>query len=736
MKIKLWRGLVSALLAFVLLLGVGALPLEGLLVDVFAAEPTPYIVVEDCDDKEAYSSCVADFADKMQGAGSVSTAIDGTKTIENTTSFKIEATADMLSGWYLECWLYVDKVNNLQLRDSTIGIYQTSSNKAEIALNKLSPALKNGWNKVRVKLSNLTYTKKNDFNTINRVYLSIKTTRNTVFKLDDVCLIAGAAAGDMSGLEAAIAAGDALAATDLSGYDAANVEKFQAALAAAKTRLTDCSQRDVDVAETNLKNTMNAFGMEGYTADDEALAAYIDFNTKTYKDIDRFAILNADGSTGGLTAEPVAGKQAAAVGGKLLLAVNDEYIAATDAKVRVTYTYYDGEAGSLTMAYNGADNAATATETVTLANSTFWKRKSVKVSDAAFTEAIDGGFDLQITLEGADVAYITRVEVKLVTDSDVTEKDPPKFPAMTDINNFEDKSVAGYQMWFTASPGQSGWVHWAGGNIPSNDRISFEMWPDISEYPSSVLENTAFNNLGDGRPAQLFTSVKPETVDLHVSWMQDAGLDGFAIQRFYGKYNSGTERDYLNLVLARDAAEKYDRVFYVMYDMNGGLGDGNYAAEVLKSDFVRNVEQQGIIESTSYAQMDGKPVVCMWGIDPGSDSYTNHDATLEFICWLQDRGYYVVGGTSKNDWYNSNSFDDVYRQLDMISPWTVGRYSYNGVADWMRNSYTPTIAECEKYGIEFQPVVIAGGSWHNYNWGMPNDQPHLAGNFLWRQIYL
>ncbi|MBO5798144.1 MAG: hypothetical protein J6R77_07365, partial [Clostridia bacterium] len=196
------------------------------------------------------------------------------------------------------------------------------------------------------------------------------------------------------------------------------------------------------------------------------------------------------------------------------------------------------------------------------------------------------------------------------------------------------------------------------------------------------------------------------------------------------------ERDYLNLVLARDAAEKYDRVFYVMYDMNGGLGDGNYAAEVLKSDFVRNVEQQGIIESTSYAQMDGKPVVCMWGIDPGSDSYTNHDATMEFICWLQDRGYYVVGGTSKNDWYNSNSFDDVYRQLDMISPWTVGRYSHNGVADWMRNSYTPTIAECEKYGIEFQPVVIAGGSWHNHNWGMPNDQPHLAGNFLWRQIYL
>ena len=725
------RALTAVLLAAAMILAVGAVPMTGLLANVFAAEPTPYIVVDDCDTTAYFDNCSQDVNSFKQGKASVRTSAKGTTTVTNTSSFNVALTEDILNDWYLEMWLYIDNTSRLTLNKSSVVVYQSSTIKGEYKFSKLT--LKNGWNRVQIKLSAMAYTNKAQFTTLNRVQLILEATSNVIVQLDDICLIGGTAAEDLSKLEAAVQAGDALAATNLSGYAKENVDIFKAALESAKGFLTGHSQRDVDVATAVLKNSMNAFGMEGFEDDGEALLAYIDFDTGKYSRIDRYAIMNADGSQGAV--QEIGGKKAAAFNGSLLVAVNDEYISASDAIIRINYSYYNGEKGTLALKYNAADNAEKDGGSVTLQNTGMWARKSAKFTDAKLNEGINGSYDLEIALSGADLGYVSRVEIKLVTETDVTEKEVPKFAPMTDVNNFEGKSVAGYQMWFTASSGSGGWVHWAGGNIPSNDRISFEMWPDTSEYPQSVLENTAFKNLGDGRPAQLFTSVRQETVDLHVSWMQEAGLDGFAIQRFYGTYTSPNAAD--NLKLAAAAAEKYDRLFYVMYDLNGALGTGNRAAEVLKSDWVRNVEQTGVISSTSYAQRDGKPVVCMWGLDPGSDSYANHDASMEFICWLQDRGYYVMGGTSNNTWYdNTNSFTDVYRQLDLISPWTVGRYNYNGVTGWMKSNYTPALQVCEKYDIDFQPVIIAGSGWHNHNWGMPNDQPRNAGNFLWRQAYL
>jgi hypothetical protein len=385
----------------------------------------------------------------------------------------------------------------------------------------------------------------------------------------------------------------------------------------------------------------------------------------------------------------------------------------------------------MSLLYNSTDAADKKADSVTFAGSGKWVRRSIRLDDAALAHLL-AGKDLALAVDSG-VGYVSRVEIKLITDEDLTESEPPAFPPMTDVNNFKGKSIAGYQMWFRASNGQSGWVHWAGGNIPSNGRVSFEQWPDTSDYPSSVLENTAFNNLGDGRPAQLFTSAMDATVDTQVSWMADYGVDGFAIQRFYGTYLGPKAEGRTNLDMAKDAAEKYNRLFYIMYDLNYAYNDGMAAAERLKTDFVNNIEGRGLISSTSYAQMDGKPVVCMWGLDPNSTSYATHDATLEFINWLKERGYFVIGGTSNNEWTTDEVFDDVYQALNMISPWTVGRYSYGSVDNWMNNNVPKHMEYCKKYGIEYQPVVLAGSAWHNHNWGMPNDTPRLAGEFLWRQ---
>lgn len=728
------RKLVSAAAAAVLALTVAAVPLDGLLAEVFAAQPTDYMVIDDCDSTTYYTGATVDTQEKMQGTGSLRMTVSGTSTVQNTMAMNKAINADILSNYYLELWMYVDAPNKVVLNKSTIGLYQDTSSVAEIRFSKLG-TLKKGWNKVQVKLSSFSVTGRDKFNTINRVYFEIQTNGTIQFRWDDICLIAAPKADDTSALKEAVDAGNAMANEDLSGYAEANVKTFRDALSMASARLSDgCSQRDADVAALILKSAMNAFGMEGLEEDATASLAYIDFGTKKYNKIARYAIRQADGKPGTITEEELAGKTAAAFSGELLLAVDEAYITSKDSTVRVTYTYYDGAQGSLALSYNSEGNPTKDGGSAALKGSNSWQRRSVKVTDAQLSEAIDGRYDLKIALSGAELAYITRVEVKLVTDDDVTEKDVPQFAPMTDVNNFKDKSVAGYQMWFTANDGNGGWVHWAGGNIPSNDRVSFEMWPDISEYPSSVLEKTAFKNLGDGREAKLFTSVREETVDLHVSWMKESGLDGFAIQRFYGSYLGEHAAD--NLKMAAAAAEKYDRVFYVMYDLNGAAGAGNQAAEVLKSDFVRNVEQTGVVSSTSYAQMNGRPVVCMWGLHPTSDSYANHDASMEFICWLQDRGYYVIGGTSNNTWYDgTNAFTDVYHQLDMISPWTVGCYGYNSVFSWMKKNVEPALKVCEEFNIDYQPVVLAGSAWHNHNWGYPNDQPRMAGSFLWRQVY-
>ena len=717
---RVFRILTGGLLAAALLVGL-AVPLSG---TVRAAEPTPYLVADDLDTRDYYTQYVLDTAEKQQGTGCLYWTVNAKSnaTIQNLKSFGIPY--GEVKDSYLELWLFVDKTGNLNQTKCRVGLYQSASLKSEIKL----PGLTNGWNRLQIKVSDFNLPA--NFDTVNRIYFYFEAgTKAATLRLDDICFVAAKEAGDLSGLQAAIEMGEALNGTDLSAYDQANVDAFRAALAFAKTRLTGFSQRDVDVAAVNLKNAMNAFGMEGFEEDGKATYAFIDFDTMTYSRVDRVAILNANGEGG---VETVAEKGAAAFSGKLQLAVSDEYIAAADGRVRIIVTYNNSAKTLLNVNYSAADGVKAAAA-LTLDDSNSWGRHSATLADARFTDGIEGKFDFELA-PAAGTVYVTRVEVRRIDPSDITEQDPPAFAPMTEANDFHDKSVAGYQMWFTAT---GGWVHWAGGNVPSNDRISFEMWPDISEYPDNVMGQTNFKDLGDGRKAKLFTSVTPEVVDIHVSWMKDAGLDGFAIQRFFGDYNRGDERDYKNLVLARDAAEKYGRVFYVMYDMNGGLGRGQGAADVLKSDFVRNVENKGIVSSPAYAQMDGKPVVCMWGLDPGSDSYTNFDASMDFINWLHDRGYYVVGGTSNNTWYDgTNSFTDLYHSLDMISPWTVGRYSMNAVVGWMRNNVAPGLQVCEQYGIDFQPVVLAGGSWHNHNWGMPNDQPHLAGDFLWRQIYV
>ncbi len=296
--------------------------------------------------------------------------------------------------------------------------------------------------------------------------------------------------------------------------------------------------------------------------------------------------------------------------------------------------------------------------------------------------------------------------------------------------------VCGYQGWFCCSGDASpmgGWFHW-NGSQPSPGHQSFEIYPDISEYPSTDLYQTGYAALGDGRPAKLYSAYKYDASDLHCKWMQQNGIDGVAIQRFLSSGNYRSFNDSVEVHMMR-AAEKYNRLFYIMYD---GVGDNMSG---LESDWqTQVVAALKLTQSPRYAYMNGKPVVCFWGF--GLTTYSDNPTdALAAVNWFKNNGCYVIGGVPTN-WRVGGTGDtkagysQVYAAFNMISPWTVGRYKTDSDVDnYKKNFLVPDKAKLDSEGIAYQPVMFPGFAWSNWNGGARNDYPRRQGKFMWRQFY-
>lgn len=102
-------------------------------------------------------------------------------------------------------------------------------------------------------------------------------------------------------------------------------------------------------------------------------------------------------------------------------------------------------------------------------------------------------------------------------------------------NDVTGKLVVGYQAWF-GIPGDGSprntWIHW--GNPPAPNHVTFELYPDMREYPKQYPSN--LGNYRNGQPSKLFSSWDDTTIDLHFRWMQQYGIDVAALQVFYNLY--------------------------------------------------------------------------------------------------------------------------------------------------------------------------------------------------------
>mgnify|MGYP000796957636 CR=1 FL=1 len=317
----------------------------------------------------------------------------------------------------------------------------------------------------------------------------------------------------------------------------------------------------------------------------------------------------------------------------------------------------------------------------------------------------------------------------------------PAIAPQTEQNNLIGKSVAGYQCWFKCGETMDrGWHHWNHATAPGRGHITFELFPDLSEYPDEVMHDTFFDPMPDGRPTRVFHSKTQGVIDVQFGWMKRYGIAGAAVQRFYTDALAEDEHgvirdDGSHLPMIRDAAERHDRLFYVMYDMSGSPHFREEIIERMKADVTGRLEAGGIVTSPAYAHADGKPVICIWGLNSKHPQrYPDAEIMLPLVRWLKERGYYLIGGICDDDWReDETAFGEVYRQMDMLSPWMVGRFGPANVEAFLERQIAADCAYCEQYGKVYQPVMYPGFAWSNWHSGRPNSIPRLSGEFLWKQ---
>src|SRR5258708_6684868 len=226
--------------------------------------------------------------------------------------------------------------------------------------------------------------------------------------------------------------------------------------------------------------------------------------------------------------------------------------------------------------------------------------------------------------------------------------------------------------------------------------------------------------------------------------MQDYGIDGGFVQRFANNVRTARSLDFCMTVLAncREGANLHGRTYAVMYDLSG-LSAG-YIEDVM-NDWRVLRKKMLITEDPAYLHHHGKPVVAVWGIGFNDDrKYTLEECSrlIEFLKHHAEAGgcTVMVGVPAHwreldHDAINDSKLLEVIKLADVISPWTVGRYTNHvGANDYAEKLLKPDLDWCRQKGIDYLPVVFPGFSWYNMYGKAYNRIPRRGGQFFWSQF--
>jgi hypothetical protein len=319
---------------------------------------------------------------------------------------------------------------------------------------------------------------------------------------------------------------------------------------------------------------------------------------------------------------------------------------------------------------------------------------------------------------------------------------PTQAQDTVDATTLKCKYMFGYQAWQRAQGDgcNSGWFHWIrSGSVPDGNNMTVDVFPDLTEFSAGELYPTNMR-YSNGGVVGLYSTCNETTVMRHFKWMKDYQVDGAWVQRFGPKHIGWNESTNKSLLACKKGAEAYGRVFTVMYDVSGA--NNSTLFNDVTSDWMYLVDTFKVTQSSRYCFHNGKPVVSVWGFG-FSDRSITADVALKIVRWFRfdaPAKYQAtfMGGVNDN-WRTAGApWDTVFKSLDIISPWFVGRFgNISGVDSWKTSRIVPDISQAKAWGKEYLPVIWPGFSWANMHGGStPQNQiPRLGGAFFWEQVY-
>jgi len=320
--------------------------------------------------------------------------------------------------------------------------------------------------------------------------------------------------------------------------------------------------------------------------------------------------------------------------------------------------------------------------------------------------------------------------------------------------------MAGYQGWFRAPGDGSGadWGHYGRGGKFDATHNTIDFWPDVSDYEKTY--DTKFK-YADGSTAKVFSSMDKSTTDLHFKWMNEYGVDGVFMQRFFGvarKHDDPNKSQDVILRNALDAAAKYDRAIAVMYDLSGLRAKGEDCSAIIEDwkvlvDDMKVTSRNG---NQQYLYHNGKPLVTLWGLGFPDRPYNIREIGVNrLIDFLKNDPVYggcaVMLGVPTyfreldKDCLPDPYLHDIIRSADIVLPWMVQRFTPLLHKDEIRyrDHVIADIRWCKDNGVDYVPIAYPGFSWRNLSKSNPGLArhtsygaiPRIGGKFFWDLIY-
>jgi hypothetical protein len=219
--------------------------------------------------------------------------------------------------------------------------------------------------------------------------------------------------------------------------------------------------------------------------------------------------------------------------------------------------------------------------------------------------------------------------------------------------------------------------------------------------------------------------------------MKQYGIDGVLAQRFLGGLEKPAKAPQTRILShVRAAANRTGRVFAVEYDMTGTSSDQLY--DLVVNDWKWLVDEMKITEDARYLHHDGKPVLAVYGFF--SDRFEPKLAHRLIDFFKNDKKYRAcLIGSGQWSWRTEKNAEwaRAFRRFDVYIPWNVGNVKKeNGKLLAATESWAQDLAEAQRVGMQFMPVIYPGFSWDNLMRKKPGTTsiPRLGGDFYWAQF--